>query len=562
MRNRVIGYAHRHSLLTASRPIIQTTGKQQLGIISCLCDVVTNSTKTLRQDEKQLRLFSSNLLGHSPMAQPVPNQHINKKQGSEPSSKSTKPSVMSSSVSGVWAQTSAKRDKLVELRSVLKDNEFSLDDAASEEEMLDLNLADGLRLVVEMADKGEYNFASDWLVEMNKILAVSEAGTEDILLDRTEFERHLNELEVLITPFCECKKDVARLRDFMKNPEVEEKSDECKSKDNIDSSVQVDREMSANQYDINLDDDHQQLQNSYHQCVGIYRALLLKHSITTIKSSWDTLTAIADVDIDRAAVKDASSSLGDSSSSQQETSSQSLSLYKVNNVLRSYASGSCDEQIKSIWTLLDRDDDSLLEEEEVSAVVELGLKPVKCALMKFVIMALEVSPVRNFSISDAMKSDEKAYTAVKLSWRQKRQETKTKKELKKVFKKAESQYFEIEVEMSHRLRCIYSWADKLHQDGKVQSILVDSGSEGGTGASIMGRKRYVELKPKISYDEFRCMQHEHINHLDRIGTELLSCYRENLLVSQGIGRQNKELRREALGFLVVVSLIDVGINML
>ena len=51
---------------------------------------------------------------------------------------------MSSSVSGVWAQTSAKRDKLVELRSVLKDNEFSLDDAASKEEMLYLNFADQL----------------------------------------------------------------------------------------------------------------------------------------------------------------------------------------------------------------------------------------------------------------------------------------------------------------------------------------------------------------------------------------------------------------------------------
>ena len=40
---------------------------------------------------------------------------------------------MSSGVGGFWAQTSSKRDKLVKLCSMLKDNKFSLDDAASKE---------------------------------------------------------------------------------------------------------------------------------------------------------------------------------------------------------------------------------------------------------------------------------------------------------------------------------------------------------------------------------------------------------------------------------------------
>ena len=162
---------------------------------------------------------------------------------------------MSSSIDEVWVQTSTKRGKLVELCFVLKYNKFSLDDAASWEEMLDLNLANVLWLVV-----------------------------------------------------------AACLQDFEKHLQVEEESNESKIKDSIDSSMKIDREMQVNQYNINLNNDHQHIQNPYQQCVGNYHALPLKHSITTIRSSWDTIISIADVDIDRAVIKDASSSSGDAPS--------------------------------------------------------------------------------------------------------------------------------------------------------------------------------------------------------------------------------------------------------
>ena len=79
---------------------------------------------------------------------------------------------------------------------------------------------------------------------------------------------------------------------------------------------------------------------------------------------------------------------------------------------------------------------------------------------------------------------------------------------------------------------------------------------------MVGRKRYVELEPKISYAEFRKEQERHFPHLDKIGEEIAFSFKEDLWVLQGKGRQNKELKRDCFLFLLTVSLIDVGITML
>jgi hypothetical protein len=78
-----------------------------------------------------------------------------------------------------------------------------------------------------------------------------------------------------------------------------------------------------------------------------------------------------------------------------------------------------------------------------------------------------------------------------------------------------------QVETPHRLRCIYAWADKSHQSNKLDSIVVDSSDDWGAASSIVGRKRYVELLPKISYTEFRNEQANHFLHLDKIGEEIV-----------------------------------------
>jgi hypothetical protein len=129
-------------------------------------------------------------------------------------------------------------------------------------------------------------------------------------------------------------------------------------------------------------------------------------------------------------------------------------------------------------------------------------------------------------------------------------------------------HFADELEMSNRMRCIYAWANKAHQNNKVDSILVDanlsssSTSRGGgvvggnIGATLMGRQRYVELHPKIALDEFREVQEIHFPQLNRVGSEFLSGLRDELLVHQGKGRQNRELQRDCAIFFTVVCILD------
>jgi hypothetical protein len=99
-------------------------------------------------------------------------------------------------------------------------------------------------------------------------------------------------------------------------------------------------------------------------------------------------------------------------------------------------------------------------------------------------------------------------------------------------------HFENELEMPHRLRCIYGWANKQHQDNKMDSILVHE-EGGGVVTSVVGRKRYVELHPKIALNEFREVQGIHFQQLDRIGQECLSSFREDLWIQYTEGKDDR-----------------------
>ena len=134
--------------------------------------------------------------------------------------------------------------------------------------------------------------------------------------------------------------------------------------------------------------------------------------------------------------------------------------------------------------------------------------------------------------------------------------------LTKTFKATLACHFCDQVETPHRLQCIYAWADKSHQSNKLESNIVHSSDDWGAASSIVGRKRYVELLPKISYTEFRNEQANHFPHLDKIGEEIVMSFKEDLWVMQGKRRQSKELRRDGLLFLFGISLVDAGIGML
>jgi hypothetical protein len=207
--------------------------------------------------------------------------------------------------------------------------------------------------------------------------------------------------------------------------------------------------------------------------------------------------------------------------------------------------------VDAAWDLIDKDDDGLLDESEMAHVTDLCLAPVQLALARLFELALDEEPATEADLPAAMESDIEAPPATaidKKGWRQRRREANMKKQLTKMFDKTIQNHFADEVEMPHRLRCIYAWAEKAHQDNKLESIMVESGWS--------DRKRYVELSPKISLPEFREVQQEHFTHLDRIGTEILKSYREDLWVLQGKGRERKELIRDSGLFLTVVSVAD------
>ena len=155
-----------------------------------------------------------------------------------------------------------------------------------------------------------------------------------------------------------------------------------------------------------------------------------------------------------------------------------------------------------------------------------------------------------------------AFVDKKIKWGDRRRELKARKAFAKTFEVTLGRHFPLQAETPHRLRCMYAWAEKAHQGGKMDSILVDAGGEWGAASSVVGRKRYVELLPKISYPEFRKEQLRHFAHLDSVGEEIATSFKEDLWVSQGKGRQNVELKRHCVYFLLGVSLVDVVIGIL
>jgi len=270
------------------------------------------------------------------------------------------------------------------------------------------------------------------------------------------------------------------------------------------------------------------------------------------------------------------------------TAAQSISLQDLHEVLKAFGTGSCQERVEALWNLMDKDNDGLLDQAEMDEVVYMSVAPVEDAFRFYINDCLEVWPMRSAGMpsisADHLKEprddgDRELATGAggaknKLGfygrWKGKREEKKARQIFLKMMEKAVKNHFNVEVETPHRLRCAYAWSEKTHQDGKVESVLVSDNNEGIEGAESDsssstsgflsgGRKRYVELDPKISYEEFRAVQKEHFSHLDRVGEELCKSFKEEMWVHQGKGRQYQELKKESLAFLGVVTLIDLAI---
>jgi len=448
---------------------------------------------------------------------------------------------------GVWAPTSAKRDKLGELQAALEDDQRTLDDAASPIEKHDLWLCDGLSSIAGMVDHYAFDdkdHHSDSSIEKAKEIVASldswwESSVPDSKLAPIQFDNMLQwyqkEIENHLTSFppAEHFRDV---RDFFdvntlnsRNPRYVLPMPEKEETSKLASSST-------------------QTSQRFESAVLWYRLVLAQAAAETMQSSWKTLTTVSDQDLDRAAVEGKSKS---------DLEVSSLPADKVQAVLKSFLAGTASDRVDRIWDLMDRDQDGRVDETEMVQVCDMAVAPVRTCLEKSWNEAIDASLVCPVEVADTKDVTEEASDSIpKLTWRQRRREAAAKRKLTRTFKQMLARHFSEEVEQPHRLRCIYAWANKMHQDNMIESVLVES-DEAVTGFS--GRKRYVELRPKIRLDEFREVQQEHFTHLDRVGVEFMKSFREDLWVIQGKGRESKELWRDSAIFMTVVCITDFAI---
>lgn len=461
------------------------------------------------------RHFSDRLLGFSPMAPSTPAPASVTKDA-----ESKIPTAQDVSVTGgVWAPTSAKRDKLAELNIERTKEQDTLDDAATPEQLQDLYLADGIALIAKTVDSTR-DTETATIQEFGKFLEAS-ALKLPADIDEVRLEAHLaainEELSRLMISL-PANKLLREVRDFY-DPKGVAEEELLKIKES----------------ELSLQDA------AFDKAVVRFRLQLAQAAAEHLRVSWKTLTTLSDADVDRAATK----------GENIEREAKTLSLPKVHAVLMAHITGTCADRADAMWELLDRDADGLLDEHEMNQMAFLCLAPVQAALMNQFQDALDSYSVRAPPLEIGSNSDE---VPVKKGWRKRRKEAKIKKKLLKLFQKTCKNHFDDEAEINHRLRCIYAWAEKVHQSNKLDSVLVEAGWS--------GRQRYVELSPKISLPEFREVQRVHFPHFDRVGAEILSSFREDLWVWQGKGRQDQTLLRECLLFLGVVSAIDIMIVMM
>lgn len=490
-----------------------------------LCKKVSNSGKKV-----QVRYFSDSLIGYNPMAAKV---EVDKNLKKADPIKGISPIGVDSNTEGggVWAQTNAKREKLGELRLELnrEKGELTLDDAATHEERKDLCLIDGIIAVSSIVDgkillnskNDDSNFQMPFLQSFkssmndytNTFLEVNEKELSTAEITRDQFDMYINYLlEKLGSYEANNKQALINLRNIL-----------LFSPPNDDYNTLPHSLLSELAVDSSISD-----------CLEIFRLLLLKSCLKHLLEEWENLIKISERDVDRAATAGIAI--------EQPTT---LSISKLHATICSFGYGSCVDRVKTLWDLFDKDEDGLLDQTEMDSVAFMSVKPVEAAFLEFVKLSIESSPLR-----DTQKDHQNT------GWLKRRKiakaEAKAKKDILKFTEKTIKRHFDADVEMPHRLRCTYAWADKKHQDGKVQSVTV---SEEGSG----GKQRYVELDPKISYEEFRDQQKDHFSHLDRVAEELSVGLKEELYISQGKGRQRSTLKKESAAFLSAVAAIDLAI---
>ena len=591
------------------RRTIMTCNSQRNGIQSTQVSI-NNMNKNQEQNPKiqqsqPKRYFSDNLLGYNPMATQQNksiNQNRSKDQGTKKVDNDQGPMFgvdSNTAGGGVWAQTSAKRDKLGELKLELKFDlgQRSLDDVATMEEKYDLFLIDGVHSIAKMIDDGggtihdeitllkkgdEGNDENLLLKQLQTMMeefleqegmGESSEGSTSTEITKQQFDLYMTKLIAYVKELKE--NHPAAPQDYNQYDEDQTLTDEGEITTNDNkrehSSLLHIRDFVF--YEAPNPEEHpipskirdkmyEPISKPFASCFEYFQIILLQTGLEHLSTQWDDLTSISSGDQDRAATK------GETLSSKQ-----SIDVVKLHSVLNAFASGACSDRVEALWNLMDKDNDGMLDQEEMDKTVYMSIKPMEDAFKLFILECMDVWPMRKWGLpppcleqetitseDQVVEKNHRKKLGFYKRWVKERYEKKTKKNFLKLLDGTIKNHFDVEAETPHRLRCIYAWAEKKNQDGKTESVVVDTSNAEPGGFFSGAKKRYVELDPKISYPEFKEVQVEHFPHLDRIGQELCTSLKEDIWVHQGKGRQNQELKREIAAFLVVVSLIDYGIT--
>jgi hypothetical protein len=512
---------------------------------------------------------------------------------------------------GVWANSSAKKDKLLELRaevpylhvppaghpeeaSVEWRRVLSLEDMASDSERLELDITDGVRaltrhveraderaafsreecaflvgeVVGDSSDSGDSGDSSDsggsgdsirYSVEKDYKLYCEGVVSrlDDVIarvrrrMDGLESFKAVNEGGELLTP--EQKEVVAkrveglyilRLIDYVYDDEkkkkplnnnqeddvcddrvkeaygelnVEDPKSGCYDYLKVGRAGKADADMNFG--DMNYGDMNYKAVGSdiFNNLALLYRLTHAKNTAEILLESWAKLTEEVDADVDRRALNGIAKT------------DFVVKRKDVAGVIEAVMLGNPLQQQRALWTLFDKDDDGLLEEPEMEQVVYTHIDPSTKTVSAFIEECL-----MRVEEDKAAKVGGKRY----------------KKKLMKVLNTTRKQHAELELETPHRIRCIYAWAEKTHQDGQLLTVHVNE--------DVTGRRRYVELFPKISFDEYREVVEYQYMQLDTFSSDFVKSFKEDLLVKQGKGRQDTELFWQCMAFFGVVSLLDYG----
>jgi hypothetical protein len=541
------------------------------------------------------------------------------------------PTVQEALIAGVWQTSTAKRDKLLELRgelAALRTHDATLttlDQLATDRQRLDLWMVDGLRLISKVAETttstrptlssstsagDAMNESWDSMVqEIQDILKPTShtstppppscTGTMPLLppdssnqhdplgLNQRQWVSCLESIaqrlqllaqETLVPPH----RCLHTIRDFV-DPNNENTDNHQQTNANATTTTTNDIITSVPSLLIDPDDSttveqppppHPAASAALEQDLAdSVRRFRVQHTLALVQelqTSWSTWTTVTDQDVDRAAVAPAAAATTLESNVVNNKVPLVMSRSKLCNVVTAYLCQGSQNRFDALWQLMDKDNDGLLDQSEMEHVCAVTVRVTQEALRRQLTEALDAAPLDRWIElpSQLHGAANDTVPPIQSGWRRRRQEKQEKRLLDRLMVKTLQHHFADELEMSNRMRCIYAWANKAHQNNKVDSILVDanlsssSTSRGGgvvggnIGATLMGRQRYVELHPKIALDEFREVQEIHFPQLNRVGSEFLSGLRDELLVHQGKGRQNRELQRDCAIFFTVVCILD------